>query len=417
MGLCRVITRSSSRLSALVQELPPSYWFLWLGTVINRLGGFVIPFLTLYLTTQRGISPGRSAFIVSLFGAGSFLSQLVGGEWTDRLGRRPVMLLSFLIAPVAMILLGLSKSLVLISSMTLVLGFFTDLYRPAVSAAIADLVPATSRTRAFGYLYWAINLGAALAPILAGFMARRNYLLLFVGDALTTFIFGLIVLARIPESQPVEAAHAARVSLRTRIQQLLREPILLIFTLLALFFGTIYMQGNVTLPLDMHHRGLTPADYGLAISVNGALIVLITLQLSHAVARWPRFAAMAIAALLLGLGFGLTDLARSLPFYALTVAIWTLGEIIAASVAPTIISDLAPAQLRGLYQGIFGSAWGLSFFLGPILGGLTYEVWGPSGLWVGCFALGVLIFFGYLALSRPAQRRLALILAQADQRR
>ena len=74
--------------------------------VIGGLGGFVMPFLTLYLTGQRGISVSQAALMVSLFGAGSFTASLVGGELTDRLGRRPVMLFSFLLAPANMIALG-----------------------------------------------------------------------------------------------------------------------------------------------------------------------------------------------------------------------------------------------------------------------------------------------------------------------
>ena len=327
---------------------------------------------------------------------------------TDRLGRRPVMLLSFFITPLAIIILGLAQAIWLISLMTLLAGYFTDLYRPAVNASIADLVPSEDRTRAFGYLYWAINLGAALAPILAGFMAHYNYFLLFLGDAVTTFIFGLLVFRRIPETQPIEAIHAARVPFANRLHQLRGEPVLIMFSLLALVFGTIYMQGNVTLPLDMQAKGFFPDDYGLAIAVNGALIVLITLQLSKLVSRWPRFGAMAFAGFLLGAGFGLTGLARTLPFFGLTVVVWTLGEIIAASLAPAIISDLAPVELRGLYQGIFGSAWGLSFFIGPILGGLVYEKYGSGTLWLFCFITGIILATGYLALSAPANRRLAI---------
>src|SRR5512143_752047 len=159
-------------LASLIEGLPPAYWLIWIGTLINRLGGFVIPFLTLYLTSQRAISVSQATLMVSLFGAGSFLAQLSGGELTDRLGRRPVMLMSFFITPVFMITLGLARGLLLISICTFIVGFFTDLYRPAVGAAIADLVPPESRTRAYGYNYWAINMGAAIAPVLAGFMAR-----------------------------------------------------------------------------------------------------------------------------------------------------------------------------------------------------------------------------------------------------
>ena len=401
------MTTNKKGFASLVEGLPPTYWLLWGGTLINRLGGFVIPFLTLYLTDQRGIPVSQAALMVSLFGAGSFLSQLAGGELTDRLGRRPVMLMSFLITPVFMITLGLARDLLLISTCTFIVGFFTDLYRPAVGAAIADVVPLESRTRAYGYNYWAINLGAAVAPLLAGLMAGYSYQTLFIADALTTAVFGLIVFFGIRETRPTEVRHAAHTSVSERISQLKREPILLLFSFLTLFFGIIYIQGNVTLPLDMQSHGLGPQQYGAAIAVNGFLIILVTIPLSNMAARWPRFETIAVSAILLGLGFGFTALATNLPLFVISVAIWTLGEIAATSVAPTVIADLSPVNLRGLYQGIFGAAWGLAYFIGPLAGGWIYEHLGSNVLWTSCLALGFVLAFCYMALSIPAKRRMA----------
>jgi MFS family permease len=393
-------------LASLIEGLPPTYWLIWTGTLVNRLGGFVIPFLTLYLTAQRAIPVSTAALMVSFFGAGSFLAQLSGGELTDRLGRRPVMLMSFFVTPIFMVTLGLARDLVLISICTFIVGFFTDLYRPAVGAAIADLVPPESRTRAYGYNYWAINLGAAVAPILAGFIADYNFFILFVADALTTAAFGFIVLFGIHETRPVEAHSASHLPLGKRVAQLRRAPILLIFSLITIFLGIIYMQGNVTLPLDMQAHGLGPMDYGVAIAVNGFLIILLTIPVSNMAAKWPRFETVAVASLLLGAGFGFTALATSLPLFIVSVAIWTLGEIAATSVSPTIIADLSPVELRGLYQGIFGAAWGLSYFLGPLAGGWIFENWGSTALWVGCLIVGFVIAFCYLALSAPARRQM-----------
>src|SRR5687768_12056321 len=202
-NICMSINKKG--LASLVEGLPPTYWLLWSGTLINRLGGFVIPFLTLYLTAQREIPVSTAALMVSFFGAGSFLAQLTGGELTDRLGRRPVMLMSFFVTPVFVIMLGLARGLALISICTFMVGFFTDLYRPAVGAAIADLVPPESRMRAYGYNYWAINMGAAVAPFLAGLIADYNFFILFAADALTTAAFGFIVLFGIHETRPAEA--------------------------------------------------------------------------------------------------------------------------------------------------------------------------------------------------------------------
>ena len=394
-----------SRFSIYGRELPPEFWFLWFGTVVNRLGGFAVPFLILYLTAKIGIAPATAALMVSVLGLGSFIAQLTGGELADRLGRRPVMMLSLFISPVAMVILGLVREPIVLVLAMFILGFFTDLFRPAVSAAVVDLVPAEKRTRAFGYIYWAINFGAALAPIAAGFLANVDYLLVFVGDAITTAVFGLIVLLRVPETLSQEHAIAARVSMRSRAGQVARDPMLLVFVLMSVFVGVIYSQSHVTLPLDMAANGLQPSDYGLAIAVNGALIVLITLQISRRAERWPHYPTIAASALLLGIGFGLTAFANALPFYALTVAVWTIGEVLGAAVAPVIVSEMSPPAMRGLYQGIWGSSWGLAFFIGPVLGGFVFQHYGGDTWWAITFVLGVLLSLGYLALSVPARRR------------
>ena len=78
-------SRFRSRFSIYGRDLPPSFWFLWFGTVINRLGGFAVPFLMLYLTSKLGINLATAALMVSVLGAGSFFAQLLGGELSDRL--------------------------------------------------------------------------------------------------------------------------------------------------------------------------------------------------------------------------------------------------------------------------------------------------------------------------------------------
>jgi MFS family permease len=366
------------------------------------------------MTGRLGLSVATGALFVSVLGAGSFIAQLFGGELADRLGRRPVMMLSFFVSPLAMISVGLVRDPALLVPALFALGFFMSLYRPAVSAAVIDLVPAERRTRAFGLIYWAINFGAALAPILAGMLANVDFFLIFLGDALTTAVFGVIVLLRVPETQSAEHAIAARQPMRARAGQALRDPMLLFFFLLSLLVGMIYSQGEVTLPLDMAAHGLLPSDYGLAIAVNGALIVLVTLQVARLVERWPRYGTMAFSVLLLGAGFGLTQFAGTLPLYALTVVVWTLGEVIGAAVAPVIVSEMSPPALRGLYQGIWGSSWGLAFFLGPALGGFVLGQFGSGVLWSVAFVLGLVLSVSYLVLSVPARRRQAA--AQASSR-
>ncbi|WP_455381162.1 MFS transporter [Salinispira pacifica] len=398
-----------NRVSSFIAELPPVYWLLWVGTLVNRVGGFLAPFLSLYLTGDRGIPIAQAAFVVSLFGAGSFLGRIVGGALCDRTGRKPVLLLSFLVTPGIVIGVGLARELVYLGIETLLLGFFTDLYRPAVSAAVADVVPAERRIRAFGYLYWAINLGAAIAPILGGLMARSSYFLLFAGDAATTLLFGIIVLLRLPETQPAGIRHSrstVRVPVR-RLAMIGEQPVLLLFTGLTFLFAVVYSQCASTLPIAMVRHGVGPSGYGLVISFNGLLIVLLGIPASRAAERWRRFPAVAVASILLGVGFGLGAFGGSLALYSVSVVIWTLGEIVNASVAPAIVAELARPEVQGLFQGIYGSAWGLAFFAGPALGGWIFERFGNAAIWSAAMAVCLLAACGYLLLSRHTDRKSA----------
>ena len=239
-------------------------------------------------------------------------------------------------------------------------------------------------------------------------MAGYNYLILFVADALTTAIFGFIVLFGIRETRPAEAHHASHQPLGERISQLRRAPILLIFSFITLFFGMIYTQGYVGLPLDMQSHGLGPQtvwsgncrewfpdhsgdDPGQ--------------QHGQRNGRASKRSPSPLSCWALALGSRLSP--SNLSLFALSVAIWTLGEIAATSVAPTIIADLSPVELRGLYQGIFGAAWGLAYFIGPLVGGWVYENLGSNALWIGCLILGIVIAFCYYALSAPAKRHMA----------
>src|SRR4051794_2334959 len=82
-------------LKASLGGLSPTYWVLWSGTLINRLGAFVLPFLQIFLTSERGLSVGDAGVLISLYGVGALLSNPIGGALTDRLGRKQTMLISF----------------------------------------------------------------------------------------------------------------------------------------------------------------------------------------------------------------------------------------------------------------------------------------------------------------------------------
>ncbi len=364
--------------------LPRTFWFLWLGTLINRVGIFVVPFLTLFLTSQRGLDVREASLVVSMFGFGSFVSQFIGGYLTDHIGRRITMLASLFGTPVILVLLSDLQNYAQIAITTLLLGFFSDLYRPASSALIADIIAPEHRPRAYTLRFWAINLGAAVSIALGGYLAEQDYRLLFYGDALTTFLFGIVIVLYVGETRPKRKHdHAAGMVTPSETPLLVFA---LLLTVLLLVVNSVYAQVNVTLPLAMAADGLSTVEYGNVTALNGVIIVLLSLGMADGIARAPRLPALAAGTLLIGAGYGVYVFADGVLLYGVGLVVWTIGEIITAPISTTLMADLAPLHRRGFYQGLLGSAYGLSAAAGPIVGGELYARFGVDALWLSCLA-------------------------------
>ncbi|MDD5656538.1 MAG: MFS transporter [Elusimicrobia bacterium] len=385
---------------ALFAGLPGPFVVLWWGTLINRLACFVIPFLSLYLTQERGYSIARVGAIASLYGAGHLLAGPVGGILADRVGRRPMMIFALFSEAAAVLVLGLSRSGPAICAAVFAMAFLGGMYVPASSAMVADLLPAAQRPRAYGLLYWAINLGFSAGMIMAGLLMKLGYAVLFTADAATTVIFALLVLLRVPESKP-EGFRARPKSILAP----LRDPGFAGFFLLALGVALIYNQANCTMAVDMQKHGVSAAHYGWLIALNCVLVAVLQPWIGARVLAASAARTLAAAAIFTGIGFGMCALGGSLPLYAASVVIWTLGEILGAPVAPSVVAELAPPDLRGTYQGAFMMAFGGGGFLAPLAGALVMARWGAPALWTACLGLGVLVAAGHLTLTEALTRR------------
>jgi MFS family permease len=385
--------------------LPSTFWILWTGTLVNRLGTFVVPFMAIYLTSERGFTVAQAGFVGSLYGAGAVLSAPLGGTLADRFGRRITLALGLWLGAAAMLFLGLSQEPMWIRIAAFTLGLLGDMYRPAVSAAISDVVPPENRARAFGLLYWVVNVGFAIALPLGGLVARGGFLTLFVLDAITTFLYGCFVWFKVPETLTTRSA--SRSLLPSSAPFLDRT--FLAFWVPTFLVAFIFFQNHVSLALDLRSRGIGTTEYGTVMFVNGALIVLVQPFIARMVTRWRRSAVLALAAVLTGVGFGMHAVSITVPLAMLAVGVWTLGEILGATVSPALVADLAPAELRGSYQGAFSMAWGLASCLAPALGGWVLERHGGASLWGGCLLLGLLAGAWNLAVADARRRHLELL--------
>ncbi|MFE5867502.1 MDR family MFS transporter [Streptomyces roseifaciens] len=384
-----------------VSGLPRAFWWLWASTLVNRLGAFVSIFLAMFLTADQGHSASFAGLVGALLGLGSVISSIGAGVMTDRLGRRPTLLIAQTSTAVSVAVLGFMTDPVAISVVAFLVGMASNASRPAVQAMMADIVAPEDRVRAFALNYWAINLGFAISSIAAGFVAEYSYLIGFLGEAVMTLACAILVFVKLPESRPDADAAAAKgdeptVSMGT----VLRDGRYMAVVGLSFLLAVVFLQSQVALPVAMADGGFSTKDYGTAIAVNGVLIVAVQIPVTRFLEhRDPRLL-LVLAALLGGYGFGLTAFAGSLAVYMLTVCVWTLAEIINSPIQMGLVARLSPTHGRGRYQGMYTLSWAAASLVAPIAGGTVIDRFGADALWAGCAVVGTVTAVGYWLLMR-----------------
>lgn len=379
--------------------LPRSFWYLWTGTVVNRTGAFITPFLALYLTGERDVSVPQAGVVLSVLGLGSAIGQPVGGVLADRIGRRRTMVLGLLSSAATLLVLGAATGFLVVVAAAFAYGLCLDLFRPAVQAAVADLVPDADRPRAFALQFWAVNLGFSVATPLGGYLASRGYWLLFVLDAAASAVFALLILRGVPETRPLVHGAAGR------LRDVLSDRLMLGLVASVVAVSVVYLQAFVTLPLVFGADGLGPGDYGAAIGLNGVLIVVLQPLVLGVLSRRRRGPLLLVAMLLQGVGFGLTAFADTVAAHLLAIAVWTVGEVLQAGQLGALVAALAPPHLRGRYMGAFGFSFGAAACLAPLLGTQVLDRAGEGVLWSGSLVLCALAGLGLLRVSAAAERR------------
>ncbi|MEV0569605.1 MFS transporter [Dactylosporangium sp. NPDC050588] len=396
---------------SLQKRLPSQFWVVWTATLINRAGGFVGIFLTIYLTTERGFSESTAGFVLGLYGLGGAIGVTGAGHLTDRWGRRPTVLLAMGSASVLMVVLGLAHSRPAIMAGALALGIAAEGARPPLGAMIADLVPASDRGRAFSVYFWAINLGFATAAILAGFAAGSGYLTLFLADAATTAAAAVLIAVRIRETRPATTPTTEQ---RSGLGTLGRDRVFLGFVVCNLLIALLLLQHMAMLPIAMIDDGLSPRTFGVVIALNGVLIVLGQPLVTRLLATRREALVAPVAAVVMGVGFGLTALAHTPVWYGATVLLWTVGEMLNAPSNAALLAGLSPVDMRGRYQGAYGLSWQAASFLAPTLGGAVRELAGNTALWLGCLGLGLAAGAWSLLAAPARERRVAEVTAAAE---
>lgn len=385
--------------------LPRSVWIIFAGTVVNRLGYVVTPFLVFYLGS-RGIRTEQVPYVLGALGAGNLIGPMVGGLLADRLGRRPTMLIGLLGTALSQGLLYAAPNVAMLAAAAVLLSGMGSMVSPAAGALLTDEVDSSRRRTAFSLFHWGVNIGTAVAGMLGGFLAAHGYWPLFVVDAATSLAFAVIVVALLPARRGGHDAPSPGEGSGTGYGVVLRDP--LMRALLPLFFIAlvIYSLTEVCLPLAIRDDGLSTTTLGLMATLNAVLVVVLQPIATNVLARAPQVPVYVGASVLVATGIALTGVANDVWTYGGTVVLWSLGEATIGGIPGGIIAGLAPEDARGRYQGSFQWTWGVARFVALGAGAAVYAA-DPAAVWWFSAVAGTASAVGVGALAPMINRRTA----------
>jgi predicted MFS family arabinose efflux permease len=421
--------------------LPRRAWVLFAVNLVNSSGSMVFFFLSLYLTREIGLTTARAGQVLSLYGAGSLVGAFAGGWLADRIGSIAVQKMSLSICGVLLIVLGQARSLAGIMPLLFAMALFAGMLFPANATSMSKICPPGLQVKGFALNRLANNLGATIGPAVGGVLAMRDYGLLFWVDGLTSLAAaGVFVLlwrgaraqgegagrktggeltgSAIDEreggvrsgGEPVGAGPApasGRVEAPPPYALSPWRDVPFLLTLVIFFvWSVVFIQVLTTFPLYMRNvYGLAENRIGQLYAVNTIMIVFLEMILMEKIRKFSLTFMINISFVLLGAGMAMMPLGRGFGFAALTVAVWTFGEMLSMPLVTALIAGRSNDSNRGRYMGLNSFAFSLAFIVAPPVGTAIYDGLGPDAVWYVCAATCAVITVAFSALRPHLEKR------------
>jgi MFS family permease len=365
-----------------------SIYVLFLASIVNNMGNFVVPFLTMFLTYKVGISIGLVGVIVAINSGLSMMGTMIGGKLIDSLGRKNILIIFGLTSGFGFGICAFVANPIMVTCILMAASFIGGFSNPVYSTITTDLTEGNNRTAAFSLNYMSLNIGYSIGPLLAGFLYEKHLMWLFLGDALTTFVSIALVAVLVPETKPSYEEKAKAKTFESAedgslIAALLKRPTLLVFSFIMVIYFIVFSQFNFGISLQVGDifRNNSSKVFGSLMTVNAVMCSVLTVFITSSTKKLKPSLCISIGGLLYMLGFGMMFFINTYAMFILSTAIWTVGEILVANNTSVYIASHTPITHRGRFNSVFPIIRKLGFMLGPILAGFYVKHVAIKNLW------------------------------------
>ncbi|MBV8822085.1 MAG: MFS transporter [Ktedonobacteraceae bacterium] len=363
-------------------SLPSAFWVLWSGTLINRMGMLVLPFLSIYLASERHVIADYIGFITSLPGIGSILSSLLMSTLADHFERKYLLGLILFGSALLVLPMPFLTPLPLLALLVLTWSTVSEMQRPLSQVLVIDIIPPAQRQQALSILRVAINTGMGISSAMGGLIAVVAFPLLFVVDAITSIIFAALTLLHFPtiKSCPTKYPHLHL----AHTSMLFQDRAFLLVGIAAFCANLLYCQLYTIFAVYLIQIGGSALLYGGFMALNTILVVVAEFPLVTAVSHLRTNRTMAVGTLLYAIAVGLCAFIGSPIWLVLPVLAFTLGEMLYSSASSIVAANLAPPEKRGAAVGLLWVAQGVGLAVGPMLAGVLLHISPMLCWWTLC---------------------------------
>ena len=382
-------------------------WLLSFVILINRCGYMVLPFMSMYITQSLHRTIADAGLIVTLYGIGSVLGAMAGGYLTDKIGFRPVQIVSFIISGLLFLLFGQIDDFTGLCLLTIVLSFFVEAFRPANSTAIASYSSPQNLTRSYSLNRLAQNVGFGFGTSVGGILAAIDYHLLFWVDGIVYILAGFLIVIILPAAKNLVKTtapeHSDIVSL-SPWKDVFFVRFMLLVTLYMISFVLLFRLVPVYWKEYLH---IGEATIGLLMGLNGVVISIFEMILIQNLGnKKSEGFYIFIGILFTATSYVFLVIPGFLPVLMATgtVLFFTVGEMLTLPFVNTTVMNRATESTRGKYAAAYSLSWALAQIVGPASGGFVAEKWGYNTLWLVLVGLCVVSSLGFRMLFRKQVR-------------
>jgi MFS family permease len=378
-------------------------WIVALIALVNMLGyGIIIPLLYGY-SKKFGLSDFENGLLFAIYSVCQFFATPIIGRWSDKYGRRPMLLLSIIGTALSFFVMAFAPNAAFLFIARAVDGL-TAGNIPVVFAVISDSTKPEERAGAFGFIGSAFNFGFVFGPAIAALTIAIHPALPFILAGGVTIIAAALTALYLPETN----MHMGEVKQQKLFDfpgmfRALFDPAvgatLLISFVFFLAFACSLIYGFQPFTLNVLH--ITEAQNALLFTLFGAVGLIaqtfLVAPISKVLGMKKAFSSGIVGT---ALAFIVMFFSHSVWMFAIAIIILSLVNNVVQTLIPTILSQEVDQKSQGTMMGINASYQSLGMILGPLLGGAVAAISIASTFLVGAVLVFSCLFFSFRVLKK-----------------